>query len=197
LSKLDKAKKMFENPWGSELVLCQLDLELVQSQATVRYLAKRAGIQGKTTEEQVKCDMIVESVRDLLNLVTQAPFQRVAVADEGAPNPWEVHLKNMKTKWAYQGSRYEAILLCNKESKHKLLVDDSLTYADILVAHVSTWFVEECGAAVMADMPNLVALQNMVISMPGIQEFIKNNMLYFPLGDAKYVNEVNTVLGRV
>jgi hypothetical protein len=41
-----------------------------------------------------------------------------------------------------------------------------------------------------------VAHQCMVISLPGIDAFIKNNQLYYPLGDEAYVDQVNEVLGR-
>ena len=45
-------------------------------------------------------------------------------------------------------------------------------------------------------MPLLIDLQNRIISLPQIQKFIKNNVLYYPLGDSKYVQHVNTVLGK-
>jgi hypothetical protein len=38
------------------------------------------------------------------------------------------------------GGRFEAILINNGS---KFMVGTALTYADILVAHVLTWFVEE------------------------------------------------------
>lgn len=42
----------------------------------------------------------------------------------------------------------------------------------------------------------VVSHQCMVISLPGIAAFIKNNQLYYPLGDDAYVDQVNEVLGR-
>lgn len=41
-----------------------------------------------------------------------------------------------------------------------------------------------------------MAHQIRVISLPGIANFIKNNELYYPLGDDAYVDQVNEVLGR-
>jgi glutathione S-transferase len=46
----------------------------------------------------------------------------------------------MKNKWVQFSTRFEAILKLNGGI---YLVGSSLTYADILVAHVLTWFVEE------------------------------------------------------
>ena len=62
-------------------------------------------------------------------------------------------------------------------------------------AHLVTWFVEECGASIVAKMPRLVDLQNIVITMPSVQAFIRSPE-YYPLGDAKYCEQVSIVLGR-
>lgn len=118
--------------------------------------------------------MIAEAVRDLLPLVSAAPFKRVATN----ASEWQSHQAVMKEKWAFYGSRFEAILLNNnphlaaaakekeKNAKSKgkngnkkpaakdssngsvngtptkeggYLVGNSLTYADVLVAHITTW----------------------------------------------------------
>ena len=41
----------------------------------VRYLAKRGGIAGLTPQDEVKCDMIAETCKDLLGPLTAAPFK--------------------------------------------------------------------------------------------------------------------------
>lgn len=63
-------------PFG-QLPLLQIDgLEIVQSQAIVRYLARRANVAGTTTADEVKCEMITDTVNDLLPFVTSLPFKR-------------------------------------------------------------------------------------------------------------------------
>lgn len=42
-------------------------------------------------------------------------------------------------------------------------------------------------------MPTLVNLQCTIITLPGIQEFIKSNK-YYPLGDDQYVAQVRSKL---
>lgn len=126
-----------------------------------------------------------------------------------------------KEKWAFTGARLEAIIQNNMSTQLAAegrssyakttnsvasaaagtdrpvhIVGSSVTYADILVAHVTTWMVEECGSGVVAGMPLLVALQNQVISLPGITRFIKS-VNYFPLGDKAFVDQVNSTLGRI
>lgn len=103
-------------PFG-QLPLLQIDdLEIVQSQAAVRYLAKRGKLMGATPQEEVKCDMIAETVRDLIPLVAQLPFKRV----RGNAEELEEHMKLLKDKWNYIGARFEYILT-TKENKTYLV----------------------------------------------------------------------------
>ena len=53
---------------------------------------------------------------------------------------WNEHLALMKGNWEKVSARFEAIL---KRNGGRYLVGESMTYADILVAHLLTWFVEE------------------------------------------------------
>ena len=99
-------------PFG-QLPLLQIDdLEIVQSQAAVRYLAKRGKLLGANAQEEVKCDMIAETVRDLIPLVAQLPFKRV----RGNAEEIEEHLKLLREKWNFIGARFEYIL-ATKENK--------------------------------------------------------------------------------
>ena len=63
-----KFLKMSERqlPFG-QLPLLQIDgYEIVQSQAIVRYLARRAKICGENPGDEIKCDMIAETIRGIL-----------------------------------------------------------------------------------------------------------------------------------
>ncbi len=247
ISHKDQLAKMARQqlPFG-QLPLLQIDgIEIVQSQAAVRYLARRGGLEGKTPDEVLKCDMIAETVRDLLSFVTSAPFKRAAgltwdkihnthvneaqvtpsesseqyqaqessstkvkpdvkaaLSKQELENPdWIAHQTAMKDKWHFIGGRFEAILRSNLRKQHPerhidkeipavYLVGDSITYADVLVAHITTWFVEECGSDIMKEMPLLVNLQHAVISLPGIRTFLKS-INYFPVGNVAYVDQVS------
>lgn len=67
-------------PFG-QLPLLQIDgIEIVQSQAAVRYLARRAKIYGNSPADEVKCDMIAETIRGfsfpLFPLFSSSPMQK-------------------------------------------------------------------------------------------------------------------------
>ena len=93
--------------------------------------------------------MIAEACRDMIMIACQAPFQRYR-GNESAV----AHTSFMKDKWTIFGARFEYIISNNSSSNKKHLVGDSLTYADILVAHVLTWFVEEVSRQMM-NTPSL------------------------------------------
>ena len=113
-------------------------------------------------------------------LIASAPFKRVQVGQDHEAE-WNKHKALMSEKWAFYGSRFEAILLNNnpqlvdetagknakngkkgkakskaeleKEAKEKAdakyyLVGTGLTYADVLVTHVMTWFLPSCCSSI-------------------------------------------------
>lgn len=155
--------------------------------------------------------MLAESIRDLLSLALGAPFKRMASLEES-----QKHIELMKKKWAFLAARYEIIIQSNhvrqgqsngqgakqqqtasngkSNGKNQpaitgYLIGDSMTYPDILLAHVTTWFVEECGPDLVENMPGIVELQNKIISLPGVQSFIKSKN-FFSVGDLDYCQQV-------
>lgn len=207
-------------PFG-QLPLLQIDgIELVQSQAIIRYLAKRASLLGTNAREEAVCDMIAETIRDLIALIAGAPFARRRSAADG-----EEHIKLMKEKWLARASRLEQGL---KANGGQWFVGKSITYADILMAHCLTWYVEEvraagtltshlldiiidnnsrkfpflflaanmqCGPGIVENMPRLVSLQNRIIEHPSLRGFIQGRQWY-GLGQKEYCDHVDEVLGR-
>lgn len=97
----------------------------------------------------------------------------------------------MKEKWSRFGKRFEEIL---SENGGVYLVGSSLTYADVLVVHLLTWFVEECGREIVSTTPLLVALQSIVLNLPGVKAFLQSQNHYPVSGDV-YCNAVRKTLG--
>ncbi len=176
-------------PFG-QLPMLQIDgVEIVQSQAIIRYIARRANLTGKDAKDEIACDMLAETAFDLLKLMTPFPFLR------GTPAEAE-QKANARKKWEEQGSRLEMYIERNtKKGKGAYLVGNSVTYADVLVAHVLTWFVEELGADICEGMPYLLELQHNILQKESLQAFLRGPQ-YYKLGDAEYVEQVQTVLDR-
>eukprot|EP01039_Chlorochromonas_danica_P007126 gene7126-7879_t len=188
-------------PFG-QLPLLQIDgLELVQCQACLRYLARRAHIAGRTPEEVLKCDMIAEAIRDLLALLTTAPFDFVAGRFEAVLAANLRHRPSSSSSSTATATTPSSvhpiadIAAYNALPGQVFLVGKGLTYADVLAAHLTTWFVEECGPDLLKDKPLLVQLQNQVISLPGVKAFITSK-LFYPIGDQTFCDQVRRVLDR-
>jgi glutathione S-transferase len=63
--EIKQKKNLRQLPFG-QLPLLQIDgLEIVQSQAIVRYIAKRENIDGKTSADEAKCDMVGAALASL------------------------------------------------------------------------------------------------------------------------------------
>jgi glutathione S-transferase len=195
-----------------QMPLLQIDgINIVQSQAIVRYIARRENLVGSSPQvsankfslflkqmitsenkytlkqETVKCDMIAECIRDVLGLLTGCPFQR---RNGGG----EAHISMMKEKWVTSfGPKFESLLASNGG---EYFVGSSMTYPDVLITHVITWMVEEIGDECMnGHFPNLQRLQQRIKAIPSIVEFVASD-LWYPIGDSVYCQQVEVVLGR-
>ncbi len=179
----------------AQLPLLQIDgMELVQSQAIVRYLAQRGNLLAGNSKDQVKCDMLAESLRDLLDVITSLPFDRYY--DEQTPGraPKEGRLYLAIKLFMTHAMRLEFAIALNGKSGY--LVGDSPTYVDVLCAHICTWYVEECGHRILDRFERLVDLQNMILENEGIRKFFRDDKRFYRKSGDPYVKEVIEVLGR-
>ena len=173
--------------------LLQIDgQEVVETQAMIRYLAKRANLTGKTATDELYCDMIACNILDLIKVVVAAPFKRYQNEESG-----KEYINTMKVAWRKAAVRLE---MCIEKNSRKgkigaYLVGDCVTYVDVLLAHVVTWFAEECGGGILEDMPYCVQVQHNILAKESLQKYLGGPQFY-KLGDDKYCRKVSEVLGR-
>lgn len=177
-------------PFGKVPYL-QIDgVGLVETQSILRYLAKRAGIDGKTELEKTVSDVYVESIRDMLSPVMGAPFMRYKFKnDEEKLSEFK---QSMHDTFSKNALNFEQILTKNGGL---YLVGDNMTWADILLVHALTWYVEELGTDIMQPFSALIDLQNSIINVPNIRRFIRSTLFYDIAGD-EYCKSVEVSLGR-
>jgi glutathione S-transferase len=77
------AKMKSEVPFGALPSYREGDMEIFQSHAIIRHLARVHDLYGSTEAERVRCDVIEEAISDLSELVGKAPW-RTNFADERA-----------------------------------------------------------------------------------------------------------------
>lgn len=79
-------------------------------------------------------------MNDTLSYVLSLPFIRQRCAAAESDEELAHHLRLAKVKWGKLGSRLDSVIQSNGG---EFLVGKSLSYADILVGHMTTWFIEE------------------------------------------------------
>ncbi|KAK6039743.1 glutathione S-transferase protein [Cooperia oncophora] len=121
-------------PFGQLPVLEVDGKQLPQSYAIVRYLARKFGrFAGKNEWEQAQVDAIADQHKDFLN--EARPYFKILMGmDKGDP---ETAAKEIFEP--AQRKYFEMITKILKQNKSGYLVGDSLTFADLYVAEMTTF----------------------------------------------------------
>ena len=82
-------------------------LRLVQSQAIIRYLARRANLNGLSTVEEVSCDMYAESICDMLSMLLKAPWTRMIKTIDNTDTSTTTTTTTAMTSNTVDGSKHE------------------------------------------------------------------------------------------
>eukprot|EP00656_Telonema_subtile_P026636 TRINITY_DN2861_c0_g1_i4.p1 TRINITY_DN2861_c0_g1~~TRINITY_DN2861_c0_g1_i4.p1 ORF type:complete len:244 (+),score=66.30 TRINITY_DN2861_c0_g1_i4:129-860(+) len=183
----DSGKLLFR-----QLPLLEIDgLNLVQSQAMVRYVSRRSGLDGSTPAEAALVDMICEGIRDCRGVVVGFPFAPGRMSAEEVANM----VASVPTTIAKQMSAFERAL----EEGSTGFLPSGLCTADVLLAELVEGLSGICEEAA-APYPKVAGVHRHVLGLPQIQKYLESERRYpFPKEEevrAAYVSNVNTVLGR-
>jgi len=148
-------------PFGQVPVLEVDGVQLAQSQAIGRYVARLNGMAGKDDMEQAFADMHVDHVKDLMiagrhsytekDPEKQKEFNAKYVADVLAPT-----IKKLEETLAKNGSGY--------------LIGSDITWADLAYYNFFTYSTEKM-AEVMKDAPLLKGLVERIGNHPNIKKY--------------------------
>ena len=165
-----------------QMPLLEIDgLNLSQSSAMIRYLARRDDLYGNSTTDALWCDMLVGAVADFAETAIQAPFKpstSVAVAD-------------MELRFAKFGPRFEARIV---QQRSGFCAADRLTFADIVLAESLRSYLE-CCPDILNGMPSLKSLYARITQLPGIAAYLASDLRY-PKPGPDYVAASAPVLQR-
>merc|ERR1711935_289920 len=175
-----------------QLPLLEIDgLNLVQSQAMIRYVARRSGLDGDTPAQAALNDMLCEGIRDCRGLVVMFPFNCAKMT----PEEIEAQSDAMPTAVAKQMVAFEKTLTDNPAVG---FLESGLCTADVLLCEL----VEELTGIredTCAAYPKVLALHQRVRALPQIAKYLESDRR-FPLAIGEvgtvYVANVNAVLGR-
>ncbi|XP_048240316.1 glutathione S-transferase 3-like [Haliotis rufescens] len=154
---LEDGKLLFK-----QVPLLEIDgLELVQTSAIVRYIARKGGLYGHSNEESAKIDMFYEGTRDFFSYFLKIGFQ----------DPTEV-LERAKSKGL---SRYLPIFdQALKKNGTGFLVGSAMSLADVGLIEALLSVTEYFGEDTLSDYPSLKAFNTMMVSQERIAAFLKS-----------------------
>ncbi|MDA9171106.1 glutathione S-transferase family protein [Alphaproteobacteria bacterium] len=155
------------------------ELNLSQSSAMIRYLARSGEYYGSTEQDAVWCDMIAGAVSDFAETSLQAAFQPTK----------KIAVKALQERFNKFGPRFE-----NRLSKNGLCAGVKLTFADILLAEAINSYLEWI-PDILHETPFLDNLYKKVITTSGISAYLKSPQRY-PMSGSNYVIDVARVLQR-
>lgn len=165
-----------------QMPLLEIDgLNLSQSSAMIRYLARRGRYYGETDADALWCDMIAGAVADFAETSLQAAFQPTA----------EAAVESLSGRFEKFGPKFEARLA---ESGTGFCAGARLTFADVVLAEALTGYLEWV-PDLLVDTPLLAALHAQVLDLPGIAAYL-NSAQRYPMAGDTYVIDVASVLQR-
>ena len=165
-----------------QMPLLEIDgLNLSQSSAMIRYLARRGRYYGETDVDALWCDMIAGAVADFAETALQAAFQPTT---EGA-------VESLRGRFGKFGPKFEARLA---ETATGFCVRERLTFADVVLAEALSGYLEWV-PDLLVNTPLLAALHAHVIDLPGMAAYL-NSAQRYPMADDNYVIDVSRVLQR-
>lgn len=165
-----------------QMPLLEIDgLNLSQSTATIRYLARRGGYYGDSDDDALWCDMVAGAVADFAETAMQAAFQPTK----------EIAVASLRARFEKFGPRFEKRLA---ENGSGFCASARITFADVVLAEALSAYLEWCGNILEAT-PLLEALYDRVLSEPGIARYMRSEQRYQMAG-GDYVIDVASVLQR-
>ncbi len=165
-----------------QMPLLEIDgLNLSQSTAMIRYLARRGGYYGESDDDALWCDMVAGAVADFAETAMQAAFQPTH----------EIAVERLRARFDKFAPRFEARLADNRTG---FCAGARITFADVVLAEALNSYLEWCPDILEGNLL-LEALHKQVISEPGIARYLQSEQRY-PMADETYVIDVARVLQR-
>jgi len=161
IERADWPKLKPQFPWGNLPVLQDGDIQLAQSGAILRYLAKKFGLDGANATENAKCDEMIEVMGDVRQAFFKAHFEPDATKKEEL-------VKTLKEETLPNYfKKFDDILAANGG----FFVGKQVTYADLhMAAYIQTF--DGTFPGVLDAFSNIKAHQEKIFALDGIKEWV-------------------------
>ncbi|CAP24310.1 Protein CBR-GST-3 [Caenorhabditis briggsae] len=160
------AKLKSSLPTGQVPILYIDNVPFSQSTAIARYLARKFGFVGKTAEEELLADSIVDTFKDFIESFRK--YVVAALTGKGEEKMKEIRENIMKPAVASYFQYLNKIL---EKSESGFLVGSQLTWADLVVADNLTTLINAEFMAVGKEKM-LAEFREKIIETPKLKEWI-------------------------
>ncbi|XP_063433553.1 glutathione S-transferase 1-like [Mytilus trossulus] len=153
-----------KTPYGQVPVLTVDGKMINQSGAIVRFLARELGLYGKDNMENTRCDVILETINDIVTDMLKYFFEKNETKKAEALKPLKENslpkfLKFLTTVLEGNGNKY--------------LVGSDLTVADIALFDILEWFNDAAFSGAIDDYSAIQSLVDRVKSVPNIKKYLE------------------------
>lgn len=151
------------------------DVDMVQSNAIMRHIARKYDLYGTSLAQKAAVDMVIDTVESL-KLKHWTLIYVDELSDEAKKKVWDAHFDpesvNGRNGGAHMGYVMNMIL---KYGSKGFAAGDSFTVADILVFDVFDIFKRIYGDTLSTTYPDLQSHWDKIAQMPGIREYMASD----------------------
>ena len=139
---------------------------LAQSHSIERYLANEFGLDGKSKQEKLECDMLAEQIRDFVDALINL-YRKPSGEDK--KNEIEKFFADTERGFPAKFLPIQNHLAANKDG---FLVGNSLTYADVLLVSSLDWLFTKRDST-LSQYPLIRQHEHKMLSLPIIGDHLK------------------------
>ena len=165
-----------------QVPLVEIDgLAITQTEAIIRYIARKYNLYGTTENDRIRCDMILDAIKD-----TEIGNSGVSFIFRDEEQRQELR-SNMVAKAKKYFPMFEGLL-----SSHSYFLGAQMSFVDVVFLHDLEWFVDILGVDALEPYPIIAAFRQRMMTVPNIAAYLASPQKK-PFPDSAYVSVVRHV----
>ncbi|PRW57978.1 flagellar associated [Chlorella sorokiniana] len=150
------------------------EVDLVQTQAILRYLGRRHGLAGGSVREEALVDVLLEGIADLKSGIVPLVYRPNLQTDEAKQEHWEVHVapEGLSTPDVRGAHVLYLQRFIEQHGQDGFAVGGALTVADIALFDLVSFYRQKFGGEFDATYPALVAHHAKIAALPRIAAYL-------------------------
>ncbi|KAI7836085.1 hypothetical protein COHA_010054 [Chlorella ohadii] len=163
-----------EYPFGQVPRYFDGEVDLVQTHAILRHLARRHGLAGESIKEQALVDSLLEGIADLKGRIVPLVYRPELQTEEAKQEHWAVHVApEGLSSPAVRGAHVLYLQrFVEQHGQDGFAVGGALTVADIALFDLTAFYIQKYGGEFEAAYPALAAHHAKIAALPRIAAYL-------------------------